>query len=178
MPPKNSNLKDNIRTFISKEGELLKEPSDPTVQFVFVFSFPKGRDPKTGKPTRPIFQIIKQKKTPTLQINSRMAFEDSDIDEFKGKNKLEDFKEKIRLICLSRDIDYEYISAGADRFKDKKESCIIFDKLNLPLTQYDFWKGIRHLYFTGLLIAEVFKSFKQGKSSGNGDYSSSSGLYI
>ncbi|HUS50020.1 MAG TPA: hypothetical protein VMZ91_07635 [Candidatus Paceibacterota bacterium] len=170
-------LKNDIRKFITLEGELLEEPKDPTTQFAFVFSFPKGRDPKTGKPIRPVFQVIKPKKQ-LVQINSRMIFKKEDLDGLKSKNKLIDLKRGLREICLTRDIDYELLDESSPKIKDKKPSCFIMDKLSYPITHFSFWQSIRHLYFTGLLIANLMVDLIQGKPSIDKDFSSTSSLYM
>ena len=177
MSSSESNLKNNIRNFIQKEGELLKEPEDPNCQFIFVFSYPKGRDPKTGKPIRPQFQLVNPKKG-SIQMASRMVFNKKEINTLKSKNQFIKFQQTLRAICLSRDVNHEFLDENSPKIKDGKPSFLISDRLSYPIDHTGFWKTLRHLYFTGLLIAGVIMNFLDKEPSDDKDFSSSPSLYM
>jgi len=165
----NPSLKENLRKFIRIEGELLEEPKDQKFTFYFVFSYPKGKDKNTGKPLHPVFQINKNKNGKFVTISSKMGFLEKDFDKLKSKGTYIKFTESIKRIGLMRDVDYRM------EFENSKPSILIFDRLNYPITHFSFWKTLRHVFFTGLLVVNLLREYIEGKMD---DYEfGTSGLY-
>ena len=164
------NLKESLRKIIKTEGELLEEPKDTNLTFSFVFSFPKGRDAKTGKVLKPIFQANKPKKQKFVQVSSRIGFKKEDMEKLKTKGLDMKFKNATKRICLMREIDYQL------EFENDKPFLLIFDRLNYPITHFSFWYSLRHLYFTGLCIVVLLRELFDGKTDID-DFSGASSLY-
>ncbi len=163
-------LKESLRKIIKTEGELLEEPKNINLTFSFVFSFPKGRDSTTGKIVKPIFQANKPKKVNFVQVSSKIGFKKEDMKKVVTKGLDGKFTNSLKRMCLMRDIDYQL------EFKNEKPFLIISDRLNYPITHFSFWHSLRHLYFTGIYIMNLFQELFEGKTDIY-EFSGSSSLY-
>lgn len=153
-------LKENLRDFIKIEGELLEEPKDPKFTFSFVFSYPKGKDKKTGKPLSPVFQINKKKNSKFVIISSKIGFLEKDFDKLKLNGAYIKFTDSIKRIILMRDVDFRI------EIENSNPSILIFDRLDYPITHFSFWKTLRHVFFTGLMIVNLLRNYIKGKKDG------------
>ncbi len=162
-------LKDRFRKLIDTEGTFIEEKQLPGLEFVLIFSYPKS-------PNNPGFQVIKAENQEFVQLNCRINFKPEEIQKLANKNEFKKLGTQIRKVCLMRDIEYNLQ-------RDDKTSntfVIMFNRLKLTVNNFDFWKELKHLYFTFLYIGTIFGEIFQGVIQEKIDDTKSSGtdLYI
>ena len=156
--PRGRNLKGFIRKFISNEGSLKADLTDPKFEFGFNFLHPKGKAPN-GKPLGRTFLIIKPKKKNFLELSTSTTISLEHVQILESKSKKDDFLNNVAKLLLLKNTDY--------RILRERNQYIIMQRIYLnekkEITEDILYATMRKLYALDVYIVLIIQEICSGK---------------